>query len=186
MPVTLTKGQSVNLTKEAPGLTDVMLGAGWDMAAGGGKVDLDLSIFALDINNKCRSSDDFIYFGHQKNTAKTLESSGDNRTGAGDGDDETIDAKLAKLDPAIIKLVVVLTRYDSGHVKMGAVDNAFIRAVNKTDGKELARFEVKGDANAKSLMFGELSRVAEGWQFTAVGTYGPDTLETLAEKYNAA
>jgi len=182
MSINLTKGGTLNLTKEAPNLKEVMFGAGWD-APEGKEIDLDLSLFALGENGKCRSDDDMIYYGHQANKDATLKSSGDNRTGAGDGDDETIAAHLEKLDPAIKKLVVVLTRYDNGVVALGEVSNAYIRAVNKDGDKELAKFSLAGEPNAKSLTLGELSREADGWHFKAVGQYSPEGLDALSTKY---
>lgn len=178
----MTKGSTLNLTKEAPGLKDVIFGAGWD-APEGKEVDLDLSLFALGENGKCRNDNDMIYYGHQKNSDSTLQSSGDNRTGAGDGDDETISAKLETLDPAIKKLVIVLTRYEGGGVALGEVSNAYIRAVNKADSKELAKYSLAGSPASKSLTLGEMTREADGWHLKAVGEYSADDLDALSKKF---
>lgn len=184
----MSKGSTLNLSKEAPGLKDVMFGAGWD-APEGKDIDLDLSVFALGENGKCRADDDMVYYGSPKVNGKPtgangkIASSGDNRTGAGDGDDETISANLDSLDSAIKKLVVVLTRYDNGDAALGEVSNAYIRAVNNADSKELAKYSLAGQPDAKSLTLGELSREADGWHFKAIGEYSPKGLSELSTQY---
>jgi len=184
MPVNLTKGQTVNLTKQTPTATldAIIIGAGWDMAGGVDKVDLDLSLFAVKADGTS-DEDGFIYFGYQKNAVETFVSFGDNCIGEGDGDDEIISAKLSALDPSIVKLVAVLTRYDNGGVALGKVENAFVRTVNQADGTELARFTVDGNEGAKSLTFGSFDRTPEGWTFTAIGSYADADLGGLCNSF---
>lgn len=184
MAINLTKGQSINLAKEAPGITGVMFGAGWDKPEGQ-KVDLDLSVFAL-TNGKCASKDDMIFYGHQKGAGGNIVSSGDNRSGEGDGDDETVTAALEKLPATVTELVAVLTRCSEDgqkQIALGDVPNAYIRAINPTGNKEVAKFEVKGNPTAKSLNLGKLVRGANGWEFTAVGEYSDKDLGDLSTQY---
>lgn len=196
MSLNLTKGESLNLQKVAPGLSEVIFGAGWDKPAGG-KADLDLSVFALDANGKCRSQDDMIFYGSTKNAsdqpsnkAGTIVSSGDNRTGEGEGDDEQIRAGLTTMDTAITKLVAVLTRTsDDGakQIALGDVPNASVRALNADGEAELAKFSVAGNPTAMSLTLAEVSREADGtFSFKAIGEYSQDDLGALAAKYGIA
>lgn len=181
MPVNLTKGQSVNLTKEAPGLKAVVAGAGWDVAESAGSVDLDLMAFALDTNGKVRSEDDAIYFNQLQNAAGTIQHTGDNRTGEGDGDDEKIKVNLAGLDPAITKLALVLHSF-SGQ-DLSVVQNAFARVVNQDGEAELTRFAITGGTSGKTLYMGEFARVADGWEFKATGEFTTEAIKDVFAKY---
>lgn len=183
MSVNLSKGETLNLTKATPALTSIFFGAGWDMK-GGKAVDLDLSVFALDANGKCRSKDDMIYYGHKSNTAGSILSSGDNLTGEGEGDDEVVTVKLDQLPADIKEVVAVITRYDGGGVVLGEVDNAFCRIVDQVSTKELAKTEVKGNpADSKSLTFMRVVREADGWHAHAVNEFGTADLGGLSNKY---
>ncbi len=188
----LSKGQKVNLTKATgtTGLTTGFFGAGWD-APDGDKVDLDLSVIALDSNGKCRSEDDFVFYGSDarspnntaSNKAGTIVSTGDNRTGEGDGDDEQMKINFAALDPAITKLVAVLTRYDNGETELGSVNNAFIRAVNDAGSTELAKYDVPNVPGTKSIVFAEATREADGWHLKALGETSTEGLSGLMRRF---
>lgn len=188
----LSKGQKINLTKAtgSTGLSTGFFGAGWD-APDGAKVDLDLSVIALDTNGKCRSEDDFVFYGSDarspadtaSNKAGTIVSNGDNRTGDGDGDDEQIKVNFAALDPSITKLVAVLTRYDGGEVELGSVNNAFIRAVNDAGNAELAKYDVPNAPGTKSIVFAEATREADGWHLKALGETSTDGLSGLMRRF---
>lgn len=181
MPVNLTKGDSVNLTKEAPGLKSILAGAGWDVNDGVGEIDLDLMIFALDTNGKCRSADDAIFFNHKTGAAGKIVHSGDNRTGAGDGDDESISVDLTGLDAGVSKLAIVLHSY-SGQ-DLSVVKNAFVRVVNKDGDTEIARYDITGGTSGKTLYLGELNRVDAGFEFKATGDVTGEELASVFAKY---
>lgn len=181
MPVNLTKGQSVNLTKEAPGLKAVVAGAGWDVAESAGSVDLDLMAFALNSEGKCASDDGAIYFNQLKNAAGTIQHTGDNRTGDGDGDDEQIKIDLAGLDASIAKVALVLHSF-SGQ-DLSVVQNAFARVVNQDGNTELTRFALTGGTSGKTLYMGEFVRNGAEWEFKATGDYTSEEIKAVFSKY---
>lgn len=149
MAVSLQKGGNVSLTKEAPGLTNVIVGLGWDTrATDGADFDLDASVFMLGENGKVLSDDSFIFYNNKKSACGNVEHLGDNKTGAGDGDDEQVKVNLAGLAETAKKLVFAVTIHDAEARKQnfGQVSNAYIRLVNAADGKEIARYDLSEDA----------------------------------------
>lgn len=181
MPVNLTKGESINLTKEAPGLKAVVAGAGWDVAESAGSVDLDLMAFALDANGKARSEDDAIFFNHLTGAGGKVVHTGDNRTGEGEGDDEQIKVDLAGLDAAVSKVALVLHSY-SGQ-DLAVVQNAFARVVNQDGNAELTRYNISGGTSGKTLYMGEFIRAGEGWEFKATGDFTGEELKAVFTKF---
>lgn len=205
MSLKLIKGGSLSLTKTAPQMTETVFGAGWDKPENE-KVDLDLSVFALGVDGKVRSDDDVIYFLATKdadgnpvdpktpgalprNKAGTIVSTGDNRSGEGDGDDEQIRVNLKDLDAGVKKLVAVLTRTSEdgqNQIALGNVQNASVRALNAEGEVELAKFDVVGNPAAMSLILAEVTREDDGtFTFKAVGEYSQDDLGALFAKYGA-
>lgn len=169
MAISLVKGQKVDLTKSNPGLTQIMVGLGWDPANAGSNFDADGSIICLKANDKL---EDTVYFGKTKSKDGSIQHSGDNLTGAGDGDDEQIMIDLSKVSPEIEKLVAIVNIYDA-HDRgqhFGMVQNAFIRLVNQSNGQELIRYDLTGDYSGKTAMvIGELYRHNGEWKFAATG-----------------
>lgn len=173
MAVSLQKGGNVSLTKEAPGLTAITAGLGWDTrATDGADFDLDASVFMLGEDGKVLSDDSFIFYNNKKSACGNVEHLGDNRTGEGDGDDEQVNVNLAGLAENAKKLVFSVTIHDAELRKQnfGQVSNAFIRLVNSADGKEIARYDLSEDASTETAMvFGEIYRHNTEWKFKAVG-----------------
>jgi tellurium resistance protein TerD len=173
MAVSLQKGGNVSLTKEAPGLAAVTVGLGWDTrATDGTDFDLDASVFMLGEDGKVLSDDSFIFYNNKKSACGNVEHLGDNRTGAGDGDDEQVKVNLAGLAETAKKLVFAVTIHDAEARKQnfGQVSNAYIRLVNSADGKEIARYDLSEDASVETAMlFGEIYRHNAEWKFKAVG-----------------
>ncbi|MEJ2415906.1 MAG: TerD family protein [Exilibacterium sp.] len=173
MSVSLTKGGNVNLSKEAPGLSAVFLGMGWDVRATDGKdFDLDASAFMCTEAGKVRSDADFIFYNNLKSADGSVEHTGDNRTGAGEGDDEVVKVDLSKVPADIHKIAFTVTIHEAekNGQSFGQVSNAFIRVVNQSDGKELARYDLTEDGSTETaLIFGELYRHSGEWKFRAVG-----------------
>lgn len=165
----LSKGMTLDLTKRNPGLQKVMLGAGWDVAQAGKDFDLDISAFLL-VNGKVRTTADVIFFNNK--TAPGVMLSGDNRTGAGDGDDETIFIDLAAVDPAITEIAFCVTIYDAvtrGQT-FGMVKNSYVRLVNDATGAELCRFPLNTDFSTDTAMiFAKLKKSGADWNFEATG-----------------
>ncbi|SOC26551.1 TerD family protein [Thalassospira xiamenensis] len=175
MAVKLNKGEGISLRKEAPNLNEVTIGLGWDEPSQNGvqvQADLDASVFLLSGSGKCRTEDDFVFYGNLTNKSRTVVHHGDNRTGAGDGDDEKIDIKLTQIDPAIERLPIVVSIHDQHGTDLtfGQVRNAFIRLVDKNTDTEIARFDLTSDGlHETAMIFGELYRRDGDWRFKAVG-----------------
>lgn len=173
MAVSLQKGGNVSLTKEAPGLAAITVGLGWDLRqTDGTDFDLDASIFMLGDNGKVLSDDSFIFYNNKKSACGNVEHLGDNRSGAGDGDDEEVKVNLAGLAETVKKLVFCVTIHDAEarRQNFGQVSNAYIRLVNAADGKEIARYDLSEDASVETAMlFGEIYRHNTEWKFKAVG-----------------
>jgi len=176
MAVSLSKGGRVSLSKEAPGLSKIQIGLGWDQrATDGAEFDLDASVFLLDAAGKIRSDTDFVYYNNLKAINGAIEHMGDNLTGEGDGDDEVVKINLKQLeidDPNLVKIAVVVTIHEAESRKQnfGQVSEAFIRIVNLDDDKEIVRFDLTEDYSMETAMiFGEVYFKNGEWRFTAVG-----------------
>ena len=173
MGVSLVKGGNVSLTKEAPGLTNVVVGLGWDVrSTTGADYDLDASAIMLNTSGKVLSDSHFVFFNNLTSPDGTVEHTGDNLTGEGEGDDEAIKVNLAAMAPEVDKIVFAVSIYDADarRQSFGQVSNAFIRVVNAADERELTRFDLSEDASTETAMvFGELYRRGPEWKFRAVG-----------------
>jgi tellurium resistance protein TerD len=184
MTVSLTKGQNVALDA---GLKNVHVGLGWDARETDGEdFDLDASCFMLGANGKVRSDDDFIFYNQLKAPNGCVEHTGDNLTGDGEGDDETLYVYLDKVPAEIQKLVFTVTIHDFTSRKQNfeMVSNAFIRIVNKDDNEEIARFDLSEDASVNtSMIFGEIYRKDGDWKFRAVGQGHQNGLLEIAQGY---
>jgi tellurium resistance protein TerD len=171
--VSLTKGGNVSLTKEAPGLTNVIVGLGWDVrSTTGTDFDLDASAIIVGADGKVLSDKHFIFFNNLVNPDGTVEHTGDNLTGEGEGDDEQVKVNLAGMAGETDKIVFTVSIYDadSRSQSFGQVRNAFIRVVNAADSKEIARYDLSEDASTETAMvFGEVYRSGGDWKFRAVG-----------------
>ena len=167
----LQKNEILDLTKRNPGLKKVTLGAGWDIANGGLDFDIDIAAFLLDANNKFNTVSNVIFFNNKQGQGIAL--SGDNRTGAGEGDDETILIDLENINPSIQKIVFVVTIHEaqSRRQTFGMVNNSYVRLLDtQNNNRELCRFNLKADGStATSVIFAELYRDMGEWQFKAVG-----------------
>ncbi|MEI6043068.1 MAG: TerD family protein [Chloroflexota bacterium] len=173
MAVVLQKGGNVSLSKAAPGLSKILVGLGWDTrATSGDSFDLDASVFLIAENGRVRSDDDFIFYNHLKSACGSVEHTGDNRTGAGDGDDEAIKVDLDKVPLDVSKLVftVSIDQAEARRQNFGMVSSAYIHVVNAADNVELTKYDLSEDASTEtSLIFGELYRHSGDWKFKAVG-----------------
>ena len=187
MAISLQKGGNVNLSKEAPGLSDVAIGLGWDIrSTDGAAYDLDASAFMLAASSKVRADNDFIFYGNKKSTDGSIEHMGDNITGAGDGDDEVIEIKLKQVPAGVEKIAISVTIHDAEtrRQNFGQVSSAFIRVVNKADNRELARYDLSEDGSTESaLIFGEIYRSGSDWKFRAVGQGFKGGLAPLARNF---
>ncbi|MFT2017425.1 TerD family protein [Streptomyces sp. 796.1] len=173
MGVSLAKGGNVSLSKEAPGLTAVVVGLGWDVrTTTGTDYDLDASALLCNDSGKVASDRHFIFYNNLTSPDGSVEHTGDNLTGEGDGDDEAVKVNLAAVPADITKIVFPVSIHDAEAraQSFGQVRNAFIRVVNQADGVELARYDLSEDASTETAMvFGELYRNGAEWKFRAVG-----------------
>jgi tellurium resistance protein TerD len=187
MAVSLSKGGNVSLTKEAPGLTAVVVGLGWDLRTTTGEdFDLDASAIVVNAGGKVYSDQHFVFFNNMKTPDGTVEHTGDNRTGAGEGDDEQIKVNLAQLPADVDKVVFPVSVYDAENRKQsfGQVRNAFIRVLNAADNVELARYDLSEDASTETAMlFGELYRAGTDWKFRALGQGYASGLAGIAKDF---
>ena len=187
MSVSLSKGGNVSLSKSAPGLTKLVIGLGWDTRSTDGfEFDLDGSAFLLTSNGKVRSDSDFIFYNNLVAADGSVEHTGDNRTGEGDGDDESLIVHLDKLPASIDKIAVTVTIHEAESRKQsfGQVSNAFIRCVNGDNNQEIARFDLTEDASTETAMiFGEIYRHNGEWKFRAGGQGLAGGLAALARNY---
>ncbi|MBO2454697.1 TerD family protein [Actinomadura barringtoniae] len=187
MGVSLSKGGNVSLTKEAPGLTAVVVGLGWDVrTTTGGDFDLDASALLTSQEQKVLSDKHFVFFNNLKSPDGSVEHTGDNLTGEGEGDDEQIKVNLATVPAEVAKVVFPVSIYDADNRQQnfGQVRNAFIRIVNQADNSEIARYDLTEDASTETAMvFGELYRNGEEWKFRAVGQGYASGLAGIASDY---
>lgn len=187
MPVSLSKGGNVSLSKEAPGLSAITVGLGWDArVTDGADFDLDASAFLLGETGKVRADADFIFYNNKTSSDGSVVHQGDNRTGAGEGDDEQVFIDLSKIPADVQKVSFAVTIHDAETRKQnfGQVSNAFIRVVNKADDKEIVRYDLSEDYSIETAMiFGELYRNNAEWKFKAIGQGFAGGLAPLAQSF---
>ena len=187
MSVSLSKGGNVSLTKEAPGMTAVNVGLGWDArTTSGADFDLDASALLVDPSSKILSDQYFIFFNNLTSPDGSVEHTGDNLTGEGEGDDEMIKVNLAAVPAECDKIVFAVSIYDAETrgQSFGQVRNAFIRIVNQAGGAEIARYDLSEDASTETAMiFGEVYRNGGEWKFRAVGQGYTNGLAGIARDF---
>ena len=187
MGISLSKGGNVSLSKTDPTLKNVIVGLGWDARpTDGADFDLDASAFMVKEDGKVRSDSDFIFYNQTKSACGSVEHTGDNRTGAGDGDDEAVVVLLDKVPADVQKIVFCVTIHDADMRKQnfGQVSHAFVRVVNKDSNNEVARYDLSEDASIETAMiFGEIYRHSGEWKFKAVGQGYAGGLAALAKQY---
>lgn len=187
MAVSLVKGGNVSLSNEAPGLKNIVIGLGWDArATEGASFDLDACAFLVKEDGKVRNDNDFIFYNQPKSSDGSVEHSGDNIDGVGEGDDEQIKVNLAGISGDVAKIALSVTIHDADSRKQnfGMIQSAFIRVVNAADNEEIVRYDLSEDFSIETAMiFGEVYRHAGGWKFKAVGQGFAGGLEALAKNF---
>ncbi|MGB3916797.1 TerD family protein [Thiothrix litoralis] len=187
MALSLQKGGNLSLSKTDPSLTKILIGLGWDeRSTDGAGFDLDASAFLLTASGKVRGDADFIFYNQLKSTDGSVEHTGDNRTGQGDGDDESMKVDLSKVPAEITKVAFTVTIHDAEarRQNFGQVANAFIRVVNDATGTEVVRYDLAEDYSTETAMvFGELYRNNEEWKFRAVGQGYAGGLKAMCDQF---
>jgi tellurium resistance protein TerD len=190
MGVSLSKGGNVSLTKEAPGLTAVSVGLGWDVrTTTGADFDLDASALLLGADGRVVSDRHFVFFNNLTSPDGSVQHTGDNLTGEGEGDDESINVNLQAVPAEVERIVFPVSIYDadSRQQSFGQVRNAFIRVVNQAGGAEIARYDLSEDASTETAMvFGELYRNGPEWKFRAVGQGYASGLRGIAQDFGVS
>lgn len=188
MAVSLSKGQKVDLTKGNPGLTKLIIGLGWDTNKydGGSDFDLDASAFLCGDNGKVLSDSDFVFYSNLKHSSGSVEHTGDNLTGEGDGDDEVIKVDLSLVPANISKISFTVTIYDAEtrRQNFGQVSNAYIHIVDQASGTELIRYDLGEDFSIETaVVVGELYRNNGEWKFNAIGSGFQGGLAALCQNF---
>ena len=184
MAISLNKGGNISLSKTDPQLKHIHVCLSWDArATDGNDFDLDASVFLVKSDNKVRDDADFIFYNQLKSRDGSVEHTGDNRTGLGDGDDEVIKVSLDKIPAEISKIVIAVTIHEAEQRRQnfGQVHNAAIRLVNLDTNVEVTRYDLSEDASVETAMiFGEIYRYNDEWKFRAVGQGYSGGLRALA------
>jgi len=187
MGVVLSKGGNVNLSKTDAALKKVRVGLGWDSRlTDGAAFDLDVVCFLTDEAEKCLNEKDFIFYNNLVGAEGAVTHTGDNRTGDGDGDDESVIVELAAVPERIKKIVfaVSIDQAEQRGQNFGMVSSAYIRVLNEESGVEMARFDLSEDASTSRVMIqGELYRHNGDWKFKAIGQGYEGGLNKLIERY---
>jgi tellurium resistance protein TerD len=187
MAISLSKGGNLSLTKAAPGLTRARVGLGWDTrATDGAAFDLDATAFLVTESGRVRSDGDFVFYNQATSPEGSVKYLGDNRTGAGDGDDEQLVVELQRVPEAVQRIVVCVSidEAEARRQNFGMVRNAYVRVVDDASGTEIARFDLGEDASLESaVVFGELYRHGGEWKFRAVGQGFQGGLGPLARHF---
>lgn len=188
MPISLSKGQRVDLTKGKPSLKKIMVGLGWDTNKydGGADFDLDASAFLCGANGKVTSDAEFVFYGNLKHKSGAVEHMGDNLTGEGDGDDEQIKVDLSKIPANVEKVAFTVTIYEAEERRQnfGQVSNAYIRIVDETTGEELIHYDLGEDFSIETaVVVGELYKHGTEWKFNAIGSGFHGGLAAICKNY---
>ncbi|RFU69023.1 TerD family protein [Peribacillus saganii] len=188
MAISLSKGQKVDLTKTNPGLKNIIIGLGWDTNKydGGNDFDLDSSVFLLNASGKVSSEKDFVYFNNLQGGNGSVVHSGDNLTGAGDGDDEQIKIDLSAIPAEVERVAFTITIHDAEarRQNFGQVSNAFVRVVSEQSNQELIRYDLGEDFSIETaVVVAELYRHNGEWKFNAIGSGYQGGLAALVTDY---
>lgn len=184
MVINLQKGQKIDI-----GLNKLTIGLGWDPNEGTGfEFDLDASAFMIDEQRQIPSEPFFVFYGNTDSPDGSLRHTGDDPTGgnSADGDDESIEVDLSKVDPRINEILIVVTIHDANDRKQnyGQVRNSYIRIVDDSNGQEVAKYELGEDFSIETAVeFGRLYKRNNQWKFEASGIGYREDLAFFLSKY---
>lgn len=187
MAIELKKRQPFDLTKRQPGLSIVRAGLSWDTSeVNGVSVDCDVSVFMLASTNKIPGEKFFVFYNNLQSEDGSVQHMGDNRDGAGDGDDEVIEIDLSRVVPEVVQILFTVTIHEAEQrgQDFGNVCNAGVRIFNHANGEEMCKFTLTEQfSNADSLVIGRLFRDQKEWKFEAMGEAFGGGLGALVELY---
>ncbi len=186
-PVSLTKGQRVDLTKNRPGLSKLLIGLGWSVNTGyGDDFDLDASAFLLGSNGKVLNDGDFIFYNNLEHASGSVRSMGDDRKGGSGGDDEQIRIDLARVPDNIQRIAFTVTIHEAEErgQDFGRISEAYIRVVDDLNNREIMRYDLANEfSNATAVVVAEIYRSSDGWKFNAIGGGFNGGLKALCKQY---
>lgn len=186
----LVKGDEVNLLEKDPTMQRVLIGLGWDLNAfDSDPLDLDVSCFLLDKHEKTRVNEDFVFYNNLEGCNGAIVHNGDNRTGAGDGDDESISLDLTGIPFDVIRVAFVLSIYqgEEKEQRLAKVRNAYVRLVNRDNAQEILRYEISPDLEDRAetaMIVAYLNREGPKWHFVAAGECVKGGLAKVATNYD--
>lgn len=184
MAINLQKGQ-----RETINAPKFVVGLGWDTnsSATGTAFDLDASVFILGENKKILSDEHFIFYNNLKSPDGAVEHTGDNLTGAGDGDDEQIKIDLSKINPLATEICIVITIHEaeSRRQNFGQVRNSFMRIFDGATNTDMLKYELEEDFSIETAVeFGRIYKRNNEWKFEAIGAGMKGGLKDYLTKYN--
>lgn len=186
----ITKGDDINLTAKDPTMNNIVVGVGWTLNAfDADSLDLDISCFLLNKDGKTRVDEDFVFYNNMEGCDGAVQHNGDNLTGAGDGDDETISIDLNGVPYDIIKIMFVFSIYKGEEKDQGMenVRNGYLRVINAANSQEILRYEVTEDVEGHSetgMLIASLNREGPKWHFEAIGECVEGGLAKVATDYD--
>lgn len=190
MPVNLAKGQRVSLDKT---MTMALVGLGWDTNRydGGNDFDLDAAAFLLGANGKVLNDSGFIFYNNLEHTSGAVRHTGDNLTGAGEGDDEVILINFSKMPKEVEKVAITVTIHEAEtrRQNFGQVSNAFVRVAKMaseedTAGETVVRYDLMEEFSVETaLVVCEIYRHGAEWKFNAVGAGFQGGLAALCHNF---
>lgn len=188
MGINLKKGERISLTKDKAGLSEVVIGLGWNTNrfTTGGDFDLDVSVFLVGENGKVNNQNDFVFYGNLTHSSGAVKHIGDNRTGEGEGDDEQIYIDLKKIPSNVSKIIFSTTIYEAEERKQnfGQVDKSYIRIIDQSNNQEICRYDLEEDFSVETaVILGELYNHNNEWKFNAIGSGFQGGLGTLCKTY---
>lgn len=184
MSINLKKGGSINLTKEMPKLSKIMIGLGWEKTSM--NIDLDASVFILGENGKLIADDYFVFYNNLKSPDGSIQHTGDNRTGAGEDDDEVILANLETITPNARELAVCVSIHDAVNRShnFGLLRDAYIRVVDVDTKKEVAKYDLDASHFVdNAVVFAQIRKSGNEWFFHANSEGSLEELQGLVDKY---
>ncbi len=186
----VSKGDDVNLMAKDPALKKVLIAAGWDLNAfDSDPLDLDMSCFMLNKEGKTRVNEDFVFYNNDQSAEGGVVHNGDSRTGAGDGDDESILVDFENVPFDIMRIIFVLSVYqgdEKGHY-LSKIRNCYLRVVNNDNAQEIVRYELDDDfedKNETAMIVASLNREGPKWHFQVIGDFVEGGLGKVATEYD--
>lgn len=182
-------GDDVNLTAKDETLKKILIGAGWDLNAfDADALDLDISLMLIDKDDMTRDDQEFVFYNNKEAYDGAVVHNGDSRTGAGDGDDESVTVDLQGVPFEVLKFLIIISIYkgEEKEQKLDMVRNAYVRIVNAENGHELVRYdldEILDDKEESAMIAGSVNREGPKWHFTPLAEFVEGGLGAIAAKH---